>query len=257
MANDTSTANASHPFLTAAWHDLILATWAIDGALLRPYLAPGTELDPWQGDALISIVAFDFRDTRVLGARIPFHVRFPEVNLRFYVRRKAPDGSWRRGVTFVQEMVPRAAIAYVARTFYGEPYVARPMRRAAVPEAQLSDPTSDATRSLVYEWRRDGEWERILALTNAPPRPMRGGSVEEFIAEHYWGYTRRPGKSTLEYQVEHPRWNISMAADCLIEADLESLYGKGFVETLTAPPISTFVAEGSPVAVYPGRPIRP
>lgn len=245
------------PLFNAVWHDLIIATWAIDGALLRPYLAPGTELDRWEGDALVSIVAFDVRDTRLLGARVPFHVRFPEVNLRFHVRRKLSDGTWRRGVTFIQKMVPRGAIAYIARSLYGEPYVARPMRRAAVPEAQLHDPSSDATRSLVYEWRRDGEWERIIALTNAPPRPMRSGSVEEFIAEQYWGYSRRAGRPTLEYQVEHPRWNISLAADCLIEADLETLYGKGFLETLSASPVSTFVAEGSAVAVYPSTPIRP
>ena len=245
------------PLLTAAWHDLIIATWAIDGALLRSYLAPGTELDRWESDALVSIVACDVRDTRIIGARIPFHVRFPEVNLRFYVRRKMSDGTWRRGVTFIQKMVPRGAIAYIARTFYGEPYVSRPMRRAAVPEAQLHDPLSDATRSLVYEWRRDGEWERIIALTIAPPRPLRSDSVEEFIAEQYWGYSRRAGRPTLEYQVEHPRWNISLAADCLIEADLETLYGKGFLETLSASPVSTFVAEGSAVAVYPSMPIRP
>jgi len=243
------------PFLTAAWHDLIFATWAVDPALLRPYVAAGTELDLWRGEALVSIVAFDFRDTRVLGARIPFHVRFPEVNLRFYVRRVAPDGSVRRGVTFIQEMVPRWAIAFVARTFYGEPYVARPMRRAAVPEAPLRDPDSDATRSLVYEWRRDGEWERVLALMNSPPRPMRRDSVEEFIAEHDWGYTKRTGHPTLEYQVSHPRWNISLAAECLIEADLSKLYGQRFADALSQPPVSTFVAEGSPVAVSRGVPL--
>src|SRR6478672_4310762 len=126
------------PFLTAAWHDIVMATWSIEPAALKPYLAAGTELDTWQGDPLVSLVAFDFRDTRVRGLRIPFHVRFPEVNLRFYVRRKLADGSWRRGVTFVQEMVPRRAIAFVARTFYGEPYVARPMRRVAVPEQPLA-----------------------------------------------------------------------------------------------------------------------
>ena len=35
---------------------------------------------------------------------------------------------WRRGVAFVRELVPRQAIAVVARTFYGEPYSALPMR---------------------------------------------------------------------------------------------------------------------------------
>lgn len=237
-----------------------MVTWGVEPAVLRPHLAPGTEFDLWQGQALVSIVAFDFRDTRVLGWRIPFHVRFPEVNLRFYVRRQLADGSWRRGVTFVQEMVPRIAIATVARVFYGEPYVARPMRRVAVPEAPLvrsaGEGTAPATRSLVYEWRRDGEWERVLALVTEPPRPMRRGSVEAFIAEHYWGYTRRPGRPTMEYQVAHPAWDISPTAECLVEADLDTLYGPRIAAAISGTPVSTFVADGSPVTVFRGRPLR-
>jgi uncharacterized protein YqjF (DUF2071 family) len=243
------------PFLTATWRDLVMVTWAIDPAVLRPLVPPGTELDRWQGDVLVSLVAFDFADTRLRGVRIPFHVRFPEVNLRFYVRRRGPDGDWRRGAVFVQEMVPRRAIAWVARAVYGEPYVRRPMRRTAVPEASLAGAGPGATRSLVYEWQRGGDWERVIALVAMPPRGMRRGSIEEFIAEHYWGYTRRPGRPTLEYRVRHPRWEIALAADCLVEADLEALYGRAFAKALLAPPVSTFVAEGSEVAIYPGRPI--
>lgn len=241
------------PFLTAAWHDLVMATWSIEPAILKPYLAPGTELDLWEGEPLVSLVAFDFRDTRVRGFRIPFHVRFPEVNLRFYVRRRMSDGTWRRGVSFIQEMVPRAAIAFVARTLYGEPYVARPMRRVAVPAAPLVPGTVGATRSLVYEWKRAGEWERMIALVTEAPRPMRRASVEEFIAENYWGWTRRPGRPTLEYRVEHEPWKISMVADCIIEADLQALYGKRIAERFSEAPVSTFVADGSPVRVYDGQ----
>jgi len=251
MQTDESERKA--PFLTAAWRDLIMATWSVEPSVLKPYLARGTELDTWQGDPLVSLVAFDFRDTRVRGVRIPFHTRFPEVNLRFYVRRKLSDGSWRRGVTFVEEMVPRAAIAFVARTFYGEPYVARPMRRVAVPELPLAPGSVGATRSLVYEWKRDGEWERVIALVTEAPRPMRRASVEEFIAENYWGYTRRDAKPTLEYEVTHAPWKISMVADCMIEADLPALYGPRFAERFASAPVSTFVADGSPVTVSYGR----
>ncbi len=242
-------------FLTAAWHDLVMVSWAMDPAVLQPHLADGTELDLWEGDAVASLVAFDFRDTRVLGIPIPFHVRFPEVNLRFYVRRRGPDGEWRRGVSFVQELVPRAAIAFVARTFYGEPYVARPMRRAATPERAPTGDDAAATRTLVYEWKRDGRWEGIRATTTGPARPMPAGSTEEFIAEHYWGYTRRPGRATLEYRVEHPRWNACPLTDCSIDADLRTLYGPQFADVLSAPPISRFAADGSPVAVHYGQPL--
>ena len=244
------------PFLTAEWRDLIMLTWTVDPGILRPLLANGTELDLWKGDPIASVVAFDFRETRIHGIPVPFHTRFPEVNLRFYVRRKLPDGTWRRGVSFVKEIVPLTLVATAARWLYGEPYQSMPMNRVAVPEAPLTDPTSDATRSLVYEWKRDGEWERVLALLTSPPRPMRGDSVEEFIAEQEWGYTRRHNKPTMEYRVEHPRWRITHVTDCYIEADLASLYGRPFAEALSAPPLSTFVAEGSTVNVYPGHPVE-
>lgn len=243
-------------FLTAAWHDLIMVSWNMPPELLQPYVADGTELDLWDGQAVASLVAFDFRDTRVLGVPIPFHVRFPEVNLRFYVRRRGPDGVWRRGVTFVQELVPRAAIAFVARTFYGEPYVARPMRFQANPaQPGAEHGVTTLTRTLHYEWQRDGRWEGVRAVTEGPARPMPPGSTEEFIAEHYWGYTRRPNRATLEYRVEHPRWNVYALSDCSIDADLRTLYGAHFAEALSTPPMSQFAAEGSPVAVHYGQPL--
>ncbi|MEO7362483.1 MAG: DUF2071 domain-containing protein [Gemmatimonadaceae bacterium] len=244
------------PFLTAEWRDLIILTWKVEASVLRPFLARGTELDLWKGDAVTSVVAFDFSETRVRGLAVPFHTRFPEVNLRFYVRRKMPDGSWRRGVSFVKEMVPHALIATVARRMYGEPYESLPMNRVAVPEAPLSDPAAVATRSLVYEWKRDGEWERVLALLTSPPRPMRGDSVEEFLADQAWGYTRRANKPTMEYRVEHPRWRITPVTDCYIEADVASLFGRSFSDALSEPPLSTFVAEGSEVSVFPGHPLE-
>jgi len=255
MSTDTVAGRDETPFLTAAWHDLVMVSWVVDPVMLRPYLAAGTELDLWEGDPLVSLVAFDFRDTRVLGRRIPFHVRFPEVNLRFYVRRRTQGGVWRRGVTFVQEMVPRAAIAFVARRVYGEPYVSRPMRRVAVPDSPPAEMPDGASRSLVYEWRRDGEWERVVALVTELPRPLRRDSAEAFIAERGWGYTRRPRRPTLEYRVEHPAWRVSMVADLMIEADLATLYGPRLADTFTSSPVSTFVAEGSNVTVYRGRPL--
>lgn len=249
-------AGSERPFLTAEWRDLIILSWKVDAGTLRSHLARGTELDLWQGDAVASVVAFDFRETRIHGLPVPFHTRFPEVNLRFYVRRKLADGTWRRGVSFIKEMVPLALVATAARRLYGEPYEALPMNRVAVPEEPLSDPGSSATRSLVYEWKRDGEWERVLALLTSPPRPMRGASIEEFLAVQEWGYTRRPNKPTLEYRVEHPRWRITHVTDCYLEADVASLFGRPFADALSAPPLSTFVAEGSPVSVFPGHAVE-
>jgi uncharacterized protein YqjF (DUF2071 family) len=242
---------SSRPFLTAVWRDLVMLTWAVDARLLRPHLPRGVEIDPWRGDALASIVAFRMEQVRVRGLAVPCHTAFPEVNLRMYVRRHLPDGTWRRGVVFVREIVPRAAIAAVARRVYGEPYVAMPMREAHVSGAP--DAEGRPRRTLLYEWQRDGAWERVVALAANAPHPMRHGSIEEFIAEHYFGYTARGPHATREYEVRHRRWQVVPLAECFVEADLAALYGPPWADALGAPPVSSFLADGSDVTVLPGR----
>ena len=74
-------------FLTARWVHLAMLNYEVDPAVLAPWVPAGTELDPWEGRYLASVVGFQFLDTRLLGIPVPFHRDFEEVNLRFYVRR--------------------------------------------------------------------------------------------------------------------------------------------------------------------------
>jgi uncharacterized protein YqjF (DUF2071 family) len=228
------------PFLTASWRYLAMMSYRVDPALLANYLPPGVELDFHQGETFISLVAFLFLDTRVLGVAIPRHRDFEEVNLRFYVRRKSAD-TWRRGVCFIREIVPLRAIAAVARVFYGEPYLALPMKSEIVHR--------DGTVQVKYGWRRGNSWETLSMSATGEPVASRAGSHEEFITEHNWGYTKtRRGLS--EYRVEHPRWKIWPATAAALQADMTALYGQEFAEPLSAPPVSRFIAEGSDVQVW-------
>src|SRR5471032_1969443 len=118
--------NSPPVFLTAEWRHLAMLNYEVDSKLLAPFVPHGTELDYWNGKTFVSVVGFLFQRTHVLGIPIPFHRNFEEVNLRFYVRRKADDGG-RRAVVFIKELVPRSAIAFVARKFYNENYIALPM----------------------------------------------------------------------------------------------------------------------------------
>jgi uncharacterized protein YqjF (DUF2071 family) len=179
----------------------------------------------------------------VLGWPIPGHRDFPEINLRFYVR---PESDARRAVVFVREIVPRFAITAAARSLYNEPYVTRAMRAVAPLIA------TDTPGRISYEWRNRGRWNRIGATAAGPPAPIRDGSDEEFIAEHYWGYTRQRDGSTIEYEVEHPRWRVWPAADVVFDVDVGAEYGAPFEAALRDPPASAFIADGSPVRV--GRP---
>ena len=226
-------------FLTAEWRHLVMLNYEVDAALLAPLVPAGTELDTWDGVTYASMVGFHFLDTRVLGIPIPFHRDFEEVNLRFYVRRRGPEG-WRRGVVFVKEIVPRWAIATVARVLYNEKYDALPMRHRF------------AGNTVEFGWKHRGRWSSLRATKEGAPEPLAPGSEAEFITEHYWGYAAQRGGGTVEYRVEHPAWRVWRASDAALEMDADALYGAGFVRALAGPPRSAFVAEGSPVVLRHG-----
>jgi len=226
-------------FLTAEWRYLLMLNYVVDPAVLRPMVPHGTELDSFGDRTFVSVVGFHFSKVRIFRVSIPMHTDFEEVNLRFYVRRKTSAG-WRRGVVFVRELVPRRAIAFVARTFYGEPYSALPMRH------RIEHSGNDIR--VEYAWRRSGLWESVKALGTGSPQPIEPGSEEEFITEHYWGYTARGARSD-EYEVEHPRWRVWRAHEAVLHADVAGLYGLRFVESLSAQPSSAFIADGSAITV--------
>lgn len=233
------------PFLTARWEHLVLLNYEVDPVLLRPLVPTGTELDLWHDRCLMSLVGFRFVDTRLLGIPIPGHRHFDEANLRFYVRRKGEDGVWRRAVVFVRELVPRWAIATVARLVYNEPYLAVPMTH----DVRV---TPDAGRTATYGWRYQGASFALTAQADGPAQPLVPESEAEFITEHYWAYTRQRDGGTLEYQVEHPPWNVWTATRATFTGPGELLYGPDFGPILARPPASAFLAVGSPVAVHKG-----
>ena len=231
-------------FLTAEWRWLALLNYVVDPKLLAPRVPAGTELDQFEGATFVSLVGFRFLSTKVFGVAIPFHGNFEEVNLRFYVRRREA-GMVKRGVVFIQELVPRRAIAAVARLAYHENYRRLPMTHQIEPSA-----TGLKVR---YAWRLGEQWNNLTVHATGDPRAMVEGSEEQFIAEHYWGYCRQPDGGSLEYHVEHPPWRVWPVADAAVSGDAGALYGAEFAAVLAKPPDSVLLAEGSPVKVYRGR----
>lgn len=231
-------------FLTAEWRWLALLNYAVDPKLLSARVPAGTELDQFEGRTFVSLVGFRFLSTKVFGVPIPFHRNFEEVNLRFYVRRREA-GSVKHGVVFMQELVPRRAIAAVARFAYHENYRRLPMAH------QIEQ--SGGGLKVQYTWRYEERTSSLGVFATGSPRRMAEGSEEQFIAEHYWGYCRQPDGSTLEYHVEHPPWRVWAVANAAFSGDAGALYGTEFGTVLNKPPDSTFLAEGSPVKVYRGR----
>jgi uncharacterized protein YqjF (DUF2071 family) len=239
-------------FLSAVWRNLVMLNYEIEPDILRPLVPQGVELDSWKGKYFVSLVGFQFLDTRVLGMPIPFHRNFEEVNLRYYVRRRVEKG-WRRGVVFVKEVVPRWAIAAVARWLYNENYVACAMSSAV----QFPDGNNGMEGSVIYRWGETDNWNAIHARFQGEPCPASPDSEEEFITEHYYGYVAQRDGSTVEYKVEHPRWRVWKATEARLECAVASFYGERFQKALGGPVSSAFVADGSEVSVYQGERITP
>ncbi len=224
-----------------------MANYEVDPELLKPHLPFGTELDDFEGKYYVSLVGFLFRDTRVLGVRMPFHVNFEEFNLRFYVRYQ-DQGVWKRGVVFISEIVPKPAITWVANLLYNEHYTHLPMRHhyAVSPDQKL----------IQYEWKHKGSWQMIRANTSLSTHSLVSGSVEEFITEHYWGYSKLTETSTNEYEVVHPRWELREVLSYELQCKAASLYGPAFAWLESATPDSFLAAVGSEVKVMGRKVIR-
>jgi uncharacterized protein len=236
----------AHPFLTARWESLLFLNYACPPHLLEPLVPAGTTLDCWEDTALISLVGFLFKDTRIRGIGIPGHRTFEEVNLRFYVRRKTSEGDTRRAVVFIRELVPRRAIATVARLVYNEPY-----RAVRMAHAIDLDPMTGGLAQ--YAWWHQDQRFTMRGIADGPAHAWDEDSEAAFITEHYWGYTRQRDGGTLEYRVDHPPWTGWPLSTASFTGNTASLYGQAFADVLRGPPRSAYLALGSPVSVYPGR----
>ena len=241
-------AGSKRVFLSAEWRDLVMLNYEIEPTLLSRYVPPGTCLDSFNGRAYVSLVGFRFHRTKLLGRfPVPFHADFDEVNLRFYVRRKEGSGD-RRGVVFIAEVVHKHAIAATARVVYGENYKCLPMRHYL--------DTEELGKTAEYQWQINGRWCRLSARTSGLPQHPQGGSLEQFITEHYWGYSTQRKGGCLEYRVSHVPWQVWATTNARFEGDVSDLYGCEFGQVLQRSPNCAFVADGSPVIVFRGNRVQ-
>ena len=227
-------------FLKAQWQNLIMANYAIDAKYLLPYLPAGVELDTYEGQTYVSLVGFLFKDTKLFNVPIPFLGTFEEVNLRFYVVRKVGN-ELRRGVVFINETVPNKTVAWVANKLYKEHYIAIPTKH------RWTD--TNTHKTIRYEWQVQKAWNHLEVTAQAQALPMQTGSIEAFIYEHYYGYTKIDDKHSSEYKVNHPSWTIHAIEQYDIQCDFEKFYGSDFKILNTAKPQSIMLAEGSAVSV--------
>ncbi len=227
-------------FLSARWENLVMANYAVPPEVLTPYLPQGVELDHYNNTCYVSLVGFMFKRTSLFNIPIPFLGTFEEINLRFYVKRI--DGNTvKRGVVFINETVPYKPVAWLANKLYKEHYM-------AIPTGHLIE-MDNAAKKIKYTWKINNAWNHLSVTTRIENEQMLPGSIEEFIFEHYYGYTKINNRVSQEYKVNHPRWKVNSVTGHSIQCDFKAMYGSDFSFLSHQKPDSVIVADGSPVTV--------
>jgi uncharacterized protein YqjF (DUF2071 family) len=224
-------------FLTAEWRHLCLFTYEVAAEQLEDRCPPGTELDLLDGRAHLSLVAFDFLDTRVGGIAWPGFRSFPEINLRIYVRTGE-----KRGVAFVREYVPQRLVAWLARRLYNEPYLRAPMESRVITAGDTITVehhlrTAEATNSL-----------RVTAATTT--RRPKDDSIEHHFKEHQWGFGKSRDGKLLTYEVRHPVWDVYPVTSSELDWNWHDVYGPTWAFLSDLSPVSIILAAGSAVSVH-------
>ncbi|MBC8755722.1 DUF2071 domain-containing protein [Kordia sp. YSTF-M3] len=231
-------------FLTAEWRKLVFINYTVAPEILQEYVPKGTFLDSYDGKCFVSVIGFMFKNTKVLGCKMPALHTFEEVNLRFYVKREE-NGVWKRGAVFIQEIVPKRLLSFVANTVYHEHYITRPMSH----EWNITSETV----AISYAWKNKQQTQSIAVTTKNNPVPFPENSEIEFISEHYFGYTKYSNSKTFEYEVTHPKWLYYKADDYKLNLDFELNYGEKFAHLTNTKPYSVFLMEGSKITVEPKK----
>lgn len=226
-------------FLKANWENLIMANYEVEPSILKPYLPKGVELDFYKYKTYVSLVGFMFKKTSLFGVPIPFFGSFEEINLRFYVR-KVEGKKIKKGVVFINETVPFKIVALLANKLYKEHYISIPTKNSI----NISE-----IKHIHYEWKMKNKWNSITVQSDINKYQIEPSSIEEFIFERYFGFTKISPTSTQEYKIHHPKWMTNKVLNTTIDCDFGSMYGDAFSNLNNHTPDSIIMAEGSQVNV--------
>jgi len=226
-------------FLKAYWENLVMANYEVNPDVLKSYLPKGVELDFYENKTYVSLVGFMFKQTSLFDIPIPFFGSFEEINLRFYVKRMEGE-KVKKGVVFINETVPFKIVAFLANKLYKEHYISIPTKH----KIQI-----DENKNIIYEWKINKAWNSIHVIADKNKLEIAPASIEEFIFERYFGFTKLSNDCTQEYRINHPKWVTNNIVHNYINCDFESMYGPAFSNLSRQKPDSVIFAEGSSVSV--------
>ena len=200
--------------MTQRWNDLLFAHWPIPANELTGLVPENLTVDTFEGSAWVGVVPFWMDQIRMRGMpRIPGASRFPELNLRTYVRERHTNQA---GVYFFSLDAASPLAVSAARVFYKLPYYWARMKIAA-----------DESRTFHYSSERlfGPRPANFRACYRSLGKPCVKGGIESFFTEHYALFTLGRHRETARVNIHHLPWPLEMAEAEFEVNDLPQAHG--------------------------------
>jgi uncharacterized protein YqjF (DUF2071 family) len=244
------------------WHDLLFIHWRLPPSVLRPVVPSGLDIDSWEGDAWLGLVAFDMSGVRPWWSpSLPGVSAFHETNLRTYVH----VGGRAPGVYFISLEAASSLAVRMARWRWNLAYFRARMsiRRSGQRIGYASRRLWPGPRGAYTELEAEiGDWAAAASGSAAAPRgaPPHGfaqpGTLEFFLAERYLLYTVSPRRGLLCGQVHHAPYPLRSARMLRCEETLGQAAGIAWPPSATPPPCHAMFSPGVEVEIFGLQPAR-
>jgi uncharacterized protein len=218
------------PVIRQLWREVAFVHWAFEPRAVQSALPPGLAVDTYDELAWISIVCFSTTCSVAGGIPLPGPRRFPETNVRTYVR--GPDG--RGGLFFFSlDVTNRANVV---------------LGRATGLRYRLADMDIDASDRWSYRGTRRYDPSAAYNIVVEPQVGDATRPLDVFLTARWSGYADLAGH-LVRYDVQHQRWPLRPAA--LIECRQSLLAAEGLPQP-TGEPLA-HVSTGVDVNLAPHR----
>jgi uncharacterized protein YqjF (DUF2071 family) len=201
----------TRPVMHQQWNRLTFVHWRYPPAAVQALLPPDLTVETFEGTAWIGLVPFLMEDVRpAVGPAVPWLSRFPETNVRTYVR----DERGRPGIWFFSLDAARLPAVVAGRVTYGLPYCWSGMAvRAAADHA-------------VYRSRR--RWPapagaHLSAHVRVGPT-VAADDLVDFLTARFRLFTVIGGRLA-SAAAEHPPWPLHRAELLHLDQDLVQAAG--------------------------------
>lgn len=194
------------------WLDLLFAHWPVDGEALRAHLPADVELETFDDRAWLGVVPFTMADVSPRGLpALPRLSRFPEVNVRTYVRHRGVPGVW-----FLSLDAASRPTVWGGQAVFHLPYHLARMR-AGRDEAGFVDSVS---RRRAADVRFGARYRAIGPVEAAAP-----GSFDEWSTDRKRLFSIDRGGTIWRSEIDHAAWPLQPAAGFVAAADVAGALG--------------------------------